>query len=74
MAYDVIGTMYDLTGPENPVAREGWHVNADCKIDGADAFEVFPETPFRVISGNPPMHCYKFNDKAHFNSYMPEEE
>lgn len=73
MAIDIIGTMYDTTDPDNPVAKPGWHVNTDEQIYGADAFEVFPETPFRVISGNPPMHCYKFDSQVQFESFLPAE-
>lgn len=73
MAIDIIGTMHDLTGPDNPVAKPGWHVNSDEPIAGADAFEVFPESPSRVFSGNPPMHCYKFDSQAHFETFMPAE-
>lgn len=74
MAIDIIGLMYDSTDPENPVAKLGWHVNADGPIAGADALEVFPETPSRVISGNPPMRCYKFDSKVHFETFMPSVE
>jgi len=74
MAYDEIGLMYDLTAPENPVAREGWHVNVIGAIEGADEFIVTPATPSRVFAGNPPMTCYKFNSKAHFESFLEGDE
>lgn len=74
MAYDEIGLMYDLADPENPVAREGWHVNVIGSIEGANEFIVTPATPSRVFAGNPPMTCYKFNDKAHFESFLEGEE
>lgn len=71
MVYDEIGLMYDLTDPENPVAKPGWHVNVIGSIEGADEFIVTPETPSRVFAGSPAMTCYKFNDKAHFESFLP---
>ena len=73
MAIDIIGTMYDSTDPESPVAKPGWHVNSDEQIAGADAFEVFPDSPSRVFSGNPPMHCYKFDSKQHADSFLNAE-
>lgn len=74
MVIDEIGLVYDKTDPENPVAVDGWHVNVIGSIEGVDEFIVTPATPSRVFAGNPQMTCYKFNDKAHFNSFMPEEE
>lgn len=74
MAPDIIGVMYDNTDPENPVAKAGWHVNVISVINGADAFIVTPATPSRIFAGNQPMTCYKFNDKAHFESFLEGDE
>lgn len=73
MTADIIGTMYDITDPANPVAKTGWHVNTDEPIAGADVFTVHPETPRRVFSGNPPMYCYKFDSKEHADSFLNAE-
>lgn len=73
MTPDIIGTMYDITDPDKPLAKPGWHVNTDAPIAGADAFEIFPESPSQVFSGNPPMHCYKFNSKEHADLFLNEE-
>lgn len=74
MVYDEIGLIYDITDPENPAPMDGWHVNVIGSIVGADAFIVTPSSPSRVFAGAPTMTCYKFNDKAHFKSFLAEEE
>lgn len=74
MVYDEIGLIYDMADPESPQAMDGWHVNVIGSILGADAFIVAPSSPSRVFAGAPAMNCYKFNNKAHFESFLAEAE
>lgn len=51
-ALSVIGTLYDMADPENPVAKAGWHVNALGTLpDGWEAYAVTPDpvTPARTF-------------------------
>lgn len=45
----ILGTLYDYTDPENPVALEGYHVNANELPDGWNSLRVFPNSPIRIF-------------------------
>ena len=62
---DIIGKIQtiDNTDPDNPVVTEleGYFINTTQKLVGLDAYEVFPETPYRVVSGAT-TYSYKFSN------------
>ena len=84
---DIIGKIQtiDNTDLDNPVITEleGWHVNTTQKLAGLDAYEVFPEVPYRVVSGAT-TYSYRFDSEqqakellnydAEDGSYNPEFE
>lgn len=74
MVIDVIGTMYDVTDPENPIAQSGWHVNTPQAVDGWDSYRVKPSTPSRVFLGVDEVYCYKFDSKEQFESQLEMRE
>lgn len=57
--YNVIGKIVDVPATTNeageqlspPIYRDGWHVNVIELLPEFEAFQVFPEGPFRVYAG-----------------------
>lgn len=57
--YNVIGKIVDVPANTNeagdqispPTYRDGWHVNVIELLPEFEAFQVFPEEPFRVYAG-----------------------
>lgn len=72
---DTIGTLYDvdLSDPENPISTplDGFHVNTDHPIEGAEQYRVVPNSPSRVFAGADTLF-YSFPDEDTFKGFFPE--
>ena len=73
-AIDIIGTLFtegeyaaDGSVITEPVAMDGFHVNAADKVEGWEAFEVVPTNPRRIFAGHTTVF-YKFVDEAEFKA------
>jgi hypothetical protein len=72
MDFVEIGLIYDRTDQENPVARDGWHVDSLQRIVGAEQFLVTPSSPAHGFAGvpDPDVFRYKFDSKEQFESLL----
>ena len=81
MNYDIIGILYadtgqtvtDEEGNEYPEMQpiQGFHVNTDQPISGAEDYVVVPTTPRRVFAGIETFF-YAFPDEDIFAEFAPE--
>lgn len=67
-----LGTLYDLSNPDNPIKLEGYHVDSIVKIKGADKYLITPSSPMHKFAGAETFH-YKFNSIDDANKFLTDE-
>lgn len=65
-----LGTLYNLSNPENPIPLSGYHVDSLIRLIGADSYLITPSTPTHEFAGVPTFR-YKFNNKAQADTFIP---
>lgn len=83
--YSVIGLIVDVPGQYDadvveivpPVYLPGWYVNATTLPEGWESYQVFPENPVRVYSGDVVTFFFDFKSEEEWlavESALLEEE